>query len=91
MKAAPELELAVPVALNVCCFRYARPGVDNALLDDFNKQVVAELHEGGIAAPSVVVIRGRSYLHVANTNHRSLNEDFDMLVREVIRIGSGMS
>jgi aromatic-L-amino-acid decarboxylase len=91
VKAAPELELAVPVALNVCCFRYVRPGLEDVHLDTLNKQIVAELHERGIAAPSVVVIRGRSYLHVANTNHRSLNEDFDLLVRQVVRIGNAMS
>ena len=91
VKAAPELELAVPVALNVCCFRYVRSGAQDALLDKLNKQIVAELHEQGIAAPSIVVIGGSSYLHVANTNHRSLDEDFDLLVREVIRIGNGMS
>jgi aromatic-L-amino-acid decarboxylase len=91
VRSASELELAVPVALNVCCFRYARPGLDDARLDGLNRQIVAELHERGIAAPSVVVIRGRNYLHVANTNHRSLDEDFELLVREVVRIGNGMS
>ena len=87
VKTRPELELAVPVALNVCCFRYVRPGMEDSLLDNLNRQIVAELHERGIAAPSIVVIRGRCYLHVANTNHRSQNEDFDLLVREVVRIG----
>ena len=27
--AAPELELALPVSLNVVCFRYVRPGLDD--------------------------------------------------------------
>ena len=50
--AAPELELAAPVTLNVVCFRYIRPGLDDAALDALNKQILVELQERGIAAPS---------------------------------------
>jgi hypothetical protein len=41
--------------------------------------------------PSIVTVRARKYLHVAITNHRSRRSDFDLLVREVIRIGSEIS
>ncbi len=85
--AAPELELAAPVTLNVVCFRYVRPGLDDAGLDTLNKRVLVELQEQGIAAPSGTVIGGKYVLHVAHTNHRSQREDFDVVVREVIRIG----
>ena len=36
--AAPELEQALPVALNIVCFRYVRPGLDDAALDQLNKE-----------------------------------------------------
>ena len=85
--AAPELELALPVSLNVVCFRYVRPGLDEASLDRLNKRIEVELQERGIAVPSIVSIRGRNYLHVAITNHRSRRDDFEALVREAIRIG----
>lgn len=85
---SPELELALPVSLNVVCFRYTRPDLNDAALDELNKQVEIELQEQGIAVPSIVTIRNRRYLHVAITNHRSRREDFDVLVREVIRIGN---
>jgi glutamate/tyrosine decarboxylase-like PLP-dependent enzyme len=85
--AAPELELAAPVTLNVVCFRYIRPGLDDAALDALNKQILVELQEQGIAAPSGTMIRGKYVLHIAHTNHRSQREDFDILVREVIRLG----
>ena len=85
--AAPELELALPVSLNVVCFRYVRPGLDEASLDRLNKRIEVELQERGIAVPSIVRIRGRNYLHVAITNHRSRRDDFETLVREAIRIG----
>jgi aromatic-L-amino-acid decarboxylase len=84
---ASELELAAPVMLNVVCFRYIRPGLDDAALDALNKQILVELQEQGIAAPSGTIVRGKYVLHVAHTNHRSQREDFDVLVREVIRIG----
>ena len=89
--AAPELELAAPVALNVVCFRYVRPGLDDAALDELNRQILVELQERGIAVPSGTTIRGRYVLHVAHTNHRSRREDFDLLVREVIRIGDELA
>ncbi len=87
IEAAPELELAVPVTLNAVCFRYREEGLDEARLDMLNKAIEIELHEQGIAVPSVTIIHGKTVLHVVNTNHRSRREDFDMLVREVIRIG----
>jgi glutamate/tyrosine decarboxylase-like PLP-dependent enzyme len=88
---APELELAFPVSLNIVNFRYIRSGLDEAGLDDLNKQIEIELQEQGIAVTSTVSIRNRNYLHVGITNHRSLYSDFDTLVREVIRIGNELT
>jgi aromatic-L-amino-acid decarboxylase len=87
IETTPELELAAPVTLNVVCFRHIRSGLDDAALDALNKQILVELQEQGIAVPSGTTIGGKYVLHVAHTNHRSRREDFDILVREVIRIG----
>jgi aromatic-L-amino-acid decarboxylase len=87
VEAAPEMELALPPALNVVCFRYVQEGLSEAQLDQVNKQIEVELQERGIAVPSVVTIKGKQYLHAAITNHRSRREDFDVLVSEVIRMG----
>lgn len=89
VEAAPELELATPVTSNVVCFRYVRPGLDDTALDALNKQIEVELQEQGIAVLSSTIIQGRLVLRVANTNHRTRREDFDVLLREVIRIGNG--
>ena len=89
--AAPELEQALPVALNIVCFRYVQPGLDDAALDQLNKEIELELQERGIAVPSVSTINGRKYLHVAVANHRSRREDFDLLVREVVRLGEELA
>jgi glutamate/tyrosine decarboxylase-like PLP-dependent enzyme len=87
----PELELAAPVSLNVVCFRYIGAGLDDAALDELNRRIVVELQERGIAAPSGTTIRERYVLHVANTNHRSRRRDFDLLVREVVRLGKELT
>jgi aromatic-L-amino-acid/L-tryptophan decarboxylase len=87
VEACPRLELALPVSLNIVCFRYTRPGLSDAAPDPLNQQIEVELQERGIAVPSIVTIRTRQYLHVAITNHRSQRGDFDLLVQEVLQIG----
>lgn len=89
--ASPELELTAPVPLNVVCFRYVKSGLNDNELDKINEQILAELQEQGIAAPSSSTINGKYVLHVAHTNHRSCREDFDLLVHEVIRIGQKLT
>ncbi|HDQ07445.1 MAG TPA: aminotransferase class V-fold PLP-dependent enzyme [Methanoculleus sp.] len=91
IEAAPELEVALPVSLNIVNFRYIRPDWDDAMLDELNKQIETELQEQGIAVASTVTLRGRIFLHAGIANHRSRREDFDLLVREVIRIGSELA
>jgi aromatic-L-amino-acid decarboxylase len=91
VEASPSLELALPVSLNVVCFRYVHPDLGDAALDDLNKRIEIELQERGIAVPSTVALKGRNCLHVAVTNHRSRREDFDLLVREVVRVGGELA
>ena len=89
--ASPELELLAPVMLNVVCFRYIQPNLNEDVLDELNVKILAELQEQGIAAPSSTTINGKHVLHVAHTNHRSRRADFDVLVGEVKRIGDELS
>jgi glutamate/tyrosine decarboxylase-like PLP-dependent enzyme len=91
IEAAPKLELIAPVTLNIVCFRYIMPGLDNAALDSINKRILVELQERGIAVPSGTTIRNSYVLRVANTNHRSRRGDFDILVDEMIRIGDELT
>ncbi len=85
--AAPELERLAPVTLNIVCFRFTVPGMDEAALNAFNQELLIRLHESGIAAPSYTTLNGHYALRAAITNHRSRREDFDMLVEAVIRLG----
>lgn len=91
INAHPELELSASVTLNIVCFRYVAPEMDDAALDELNKQIVIELQEQGIAVLSGTIIKGKYVLRAANMNHRSRQEDFDILVREVIRTGKELA
>jgi aromatic-L-amino-acid/L-tryptophan decarboxylase len=87
VRSTPELDLLAPVPLNIVCFRYRGTLADAAAIDALNKELLLRLHEGGVAAPSYTQIEGKYALRVCITNHRSRREDFDILVREVLRLG----
>ena len=87
VRAEPELELLGPVPLNVICFRYRGRGMADAVLDDLNREIVVRLQEDGIAIVSSTRRGGHLALRLAITNHRSRQEDFDVLVDAVLRLG----
>jgi glutamate/tyrosine decarboxylase-like PLP-dependent enzyme len=86
--ASPDLELLAPVGLNIVCFRFVAPGLDEAALGRLNEAIVAELQLGGVAAPSTTKIYGRTAIRVALTNHRTTGDDLAVLVNAVRRLGS---
>ena len=57
------------------------------MLRAHNTEILLRLQEGGIAVPSDTTIRGRHCLRAAICNHRTRDEDLDLLVSEVLRIG----
>lgn len=81
-----RLELLAPVSLNVVCFRF-KGGIKGDRLNLINQELLLRLQESGVAVLSSTLISGRFALRAANVNHRSRREDFEILVREVIRIG----
>lgn len=86
----PALELMAPTPLNIVCFRY-NPGNLNAdELNSLNKEILMQLHESGIAAPSYTVLQGAYCLRVAITNHRTTAADLDILLEAVLKIGEKM-
>ena len=86
-----ELELLAPTSLNIVNFRYIAPGLSEEALNDFNAELLMQLHESGIAAPSSTMINDAFAIRVAICNHRSRRADFDELVQGVVRIGRQMS
>lgn len=87
----PKLELLAPIGLDIVCFRFNPGGWDDETLNALNKEILIQLHEQGIGAPSYTTLRGRYSLRVAIANHRSVQSDFDVLIQEVIRIGQNVA
>jgi glutamate/tyrosine decarboxylase-like PLP-dependent enzyme len=67
------------------CFRYL--GGTEEKTESINREIFHRICEDGTAVPSYTTIDGRYSLRLAITNHRSKREDFELLVREVGRIG----
>jgi aromatic-L-amino-acid decarboxylase len=86
IQAEPRLELLAPVNLNIVCFRYRA--------DDANKvngEIVVNLQESGIAAPSTTVLDGQLAIRAAIVNHRTDTCDIDMLIAAVLEFGARRS
>ena len=82
VEAEPELELLAPVALNIVCFRFVCADADR-----INRELVADLHEAGIAVPSTTVIDGHLAIRAAIVNHRTADADIDIFVAAVLAAG----
>ncbi len=78
IKAEPALELLAPVALNIVCFRV------RALDDRGQIDLVADLQEAGLVAPSTTVINGVRAIRAAIVNHRTEEADVDVLIGAVL-------
>ena len=83
VRAEPRLELLAPVNLNIVCFRYRADDADRV-----NREIVVNLQESGIAAPSTTVLDGRLAIRAAIVNHRTDRCDIDALVGAVLEFGA---
>jgi len=83
IKAEPQLELLAPVQLNIVCFRYRAEEADKV-----NGEIVVNLQESGIAAPSTTVLNGALAIRAAIVNHRTDVGDIDRLVSAVLEFGA---
>jgi glutamate/tyrosine decarboxylase-like PLP-dependent enzyme len=82
---APDLERLAEVPLNIVCFRYRPPDLDDeARLDDLNRRVGEAILEGGRVYVGTTVFDGKVAFRPAIVNWRTREEDVDLLV-EVIR------
>jgi glutamate/tyrosine decarboxylase-like PLP-dependent enzyme len=83
VRAEPRLELLAPVNLNIVCFRYRAADADRV-----NREIVVNLQESGIAAPSTTVLDGELAIRCAIVNHRTDACDIDALVAAVLEFGA---
>lgn len=86
-----DFQLMAPIGLDIVCFRYQPTGLDEPALDALNREILFELQEQGIAAPSYTTLKGRACLRVAIANHRSQQADFDLLISEIKRLAAGLT
>jgi aromatic-L-amino-acid decarboxylase len=84
--AEPRLELLAPAQLSIVCFRYRA-----ADANEVNSDIVADIQESGISAPSTTILDGRLAIRAAIVNHRVDVSDIDALVAAVLEFGSRRS
>jgi aromatic-L-amino-acid/L-tryptophan decarboxylase len=84
--AEPRLELLAPVQLNIVCFRYRAADANTV-----NGDIVIDIQESGIAAPSTTVLNGQLAIRAAIVNHRTDTSDIDALISAVLEFGAQRS
>lgn len=82
ISAEPRLELLAPAQLNIVCFRYRSDDANRV-----NSEIVADIQESGIAAPSTTTLDGKLAIRAAIINHRTDTRDLDALVEAVLKFG----
>jgi aromatic-L-amino-acid decarboxylase len=84
--AEPRLELLAPVQLNIVCFRYRAADANKV-----NGDIVIDIQESGIAAPSTTLLDGQLAIRAAIVNHRTDTCDIDALICAVLDFGARRS
>ena len=91
VREADDLELLAPATLNVVCFRVLRRGADEAALDALNDAVAVTVQESGAAVPSTTRIGGKRALRVCIVNHRTREDDLEILLRAVRKAAAAIT
>jgi glutamate/tyrosine decarboxylase-like PLP-dependent enzyme/GNAT superfamily N-acetyltransferase len=85
-----NLELLVPVSMNIVCFRFNDGKHSEEALNHLNKEILMRLHESGIAAPSYTLIHGKYAIRTNITNHRTRQADLDLLLNSILSIADSL-
>ncbi len=72
--------------LNIVCFRYRAADADKV-----NGDIVIDIQESGIAAPSTTLLDGQLAIRAAIVNHRTDTCDIDALIAAVLEFGARRS
>ncbi len=75
----PLYLVAAPVTLNIVVWRVA-----GAVDDAINQEIVMDLHERGVAVPSMTTISGRPAIRAAIVNHRTTQAHIDSFMAELV-------
>jgi glutamate/tyrosine decarboxylase-like PLP-dependent enzyme len=84
-----DVEIVAPATLNIVCYRYNPKDckLTNDELNILNKELLMDLQEQGIAAPSYTFIHDKYVIRMCNVNHRSRKVDFQVLAEATIKLG----
>ena len=89
----PNLELAAPVTLSICCFRYAPEDVPTGpgredYLNELNERIMTEIQLDGRAYCSNAILGGRFVLRACIVNFRTEAADVDALLDVAAELGA---
>ncbi len=93
VRKSPQLELAAPVTLSVCCFRYVPEALSGredsqGLLNQLNQEVLRLVRARGRCAPSATVLGGAFVIRPCFISPRTTLADVGALVDEVEACGA---
>jgi glutamate/tyrosine decarboxylase-like PLP-dependent enzyme len=71
-------EMRAPVNLNIVCF-----GLKSMADAHLNENIVVDLQNRGVAAPSTTYLDGQPVIRAALVNHRTTKGDLDCFIREL--------
>ena len=88
-----EFELATPVSLSICCFRYVPPDLhpasgSEAYLNELNERLMTAIQLDGRAFCSNAVLSGRFVLRACIVNFRTEAQDVDALLDLAAELGA---
>jgi glutamate/tyrosine decarboxylase-like PLP-dependent enzyme len=88
----PELQLAAPVGLSICCFRYVPPGLDpgpgtDEFVSRLNERLMTEIQLDGRAFCSNALLDGAWALRACIVNFRTEAEDVDAMLDLAVGLG----
>jgi aromatic-L-amino-acid/L-tryptophan decarboxylase len=88
-----DFELACPVGLSICCFRYTPPGLPDgeareAYLDQLNERLMTQAQQDGRVFFSNAVLGERFVLRACIVNFRTEAEDLDVVLDVAAEIGA---
>jgi glutamate/tyrosine decarboxylase-like PLP-dependent enzyme len=89
---ATDLERLAEVPLNIVCFRYRPPGVDDeAAIDEVNRRIGEEILTDGRVFVGTTLYEGKVAFRPAIVNWRTREEDVDLLVDVIRELGARLS
>jgi aromatic-L-amino-acid/L-tryptophan decarboxylase len=88
----PDLELAAPVGLSICCFRFVPadlpPGPEAAeYVSRLNNRLMTAIQHDGRAFCSNALLEGRWALRACIVNYRTESQDVDALLAAAVELG----